>query len=71
LLCSDGLWGYFTDAELGGIVAAYSAREASDILVSRARTRAEGEGDNISVVILKLVDAPAVSSKTSASRVSN
>ncbi len=59
LLCSDGLWGYFSDTELGGVVAAYSAREASELLISRARTRAEGEGDNASVVVLKLVEVPA------------
>ena len=58
LLCSDGLWGYFSDAELGSMVAAYSAREASDQLISRARVRAHGEGDNISVVIIKLLEAP-------------
>jgi PPM family protein phosphatase len=59
LLCSDGLWGYFGDAELGGVMAAYSAREASELLINRARTRAHGEGDNVSVVILKFVEAPA------------
>lgn len=58
LLCSDGLWGYFGDAELGSVLAAYSAREASEMLIDRARTRAQGEGDNVSLVILKLVDAP-------------
>ena len=41
------------------MVAAYSAREASELLISRARKRAQGEGDNVSVAILKLVDAPA------------
>jgi len=59
LLCSDGLWGYFGDAELGGVLAAYSAREASELLINRARTRAHGEGDNVSVVVLKFVEAPA------------
>ena len=58
LLCSDGLWGYFSDSELGGVVAAFPAREACDTLINRARARAKGEGDNISVVILKLVEAP-------------
>lgn len=58
LLCSDGLWGYFGDPELGSVLAAYSAREASELLIGRARTRAQGEGDNVSLVILKLVDAP-------------
>ncbi len=58
LLCSDGLWGYFGDAELGGVIAAHSAREASELLIDRARTRAKGEGDNVSLVILKLVSVP-------------
>ena len=58
LLCSDGLWGYFSDTELGSLVSAYSAREASDQLITRARTRACGEGDNVSVVIIKLLEAP-------------
>jgi PPM family protein phosphatase len=56
LLCSDGLWAYFGDAELGSMLAAYSAREACELLISRARTRAKGEGDNASLAILKLVD---------------
>lgn len=58
LLCSDGLWGYFGEAELGGVIAAYSAREASELLIGRARTRAKGEGDNVSLAILKLVGVP-------------
>ena len=59
LLCSDGLWGYFSDTELACVVAAHSAREASELLIARARTRAQGEGDNVSLAILKLVEAPA------------
>ncbi|MDR1276147.1 MAG: protein phosphatase 2C domain-containing protein [Candidatus Accumulibacter sp.] len=58
LLCSDGLWGYFSDTELGNVLASHSAREASDLLITRARSRARGAGDNISVAILKLVEAP-------------
>lgn len=64
VLCSDGLWGYFGDAELGSVVAAYSAREASDLLINRARQRARGEGDNISVVIIKLLEAPEKAKKS-------
>ncbi|MFT3849180.1 MAG: protein phosphatase 2C domain-containing protein [Propionivibrio sp.] len=64
LLCSDGLWGYFGDAELGGIIAAYSAREASALLIGRARTRAKGEGDNVSLALLKLVEASVPAKKT-------
>ncbi len=57
LLCSDGLWAYFGEAELGGVLAAHTARGASGLLIDRARNRAQGEGDNVSLVILKLVEA--------------
>lgn len=66
LLCSDGLWSYFSDAELGGVLSAYSARDASDVLISRARTRAKGEGDNVSLAILRLLEAPAAKAKPEA-----
>ena len=58
VLCSDGVWGYFSDAELGSLVETYSAREACDRLIDRARTRAQGDGDNASLVVIKLLDAP-------------
>ena len=56
LLCSDGLWGYFSESELGSILTSHSAREASTLLMNRARDRAQGEGDNVSLVILMLID---------------
>ena len=56
VLCSDGLWAYFDDAELGGIGASFSARQASEILLERARERGAGGGDNISLAIIKLVE---------------
>jgi len=55
LLCSDGLWAYFGDAELAGVLAANSARDACEVLIGRARKRARGEGDNISLAIFKFV----------------
>ena len=61
LLCSDGLWSYFGAAELGGVIAAYSAREAAERLIDRARSRSHGDGDNISLAIVKLVEAPKAS----------
>jgi serine/threonine protein phosphatase PrpC len=64
VLCSDGVWGYFGDAELGSLVAAYSAREASNLLIERARARAQGDGDNASLVVIKLLDAPEKPGKT-------
>ena len=57
LLCSDGLWAYFGEAELGSILVTYSARDACELLIGRARMRARGDGDNASVAILKLLDA--------------
>lgn len=60
VLCSDGLWSYFTDQELAWVIqGAASAREASELLINRARALAKGEGDNISLAILKLLAAPA------------
>lgn len=57
LLCSDGLWAYFDDGELGAAVDAHGPREASDLLLRQARQRAQGHGDNLSLAIIKL-DAP-------------
>lgn len=59
LICSDGLWAYFDDGELGRLIDARPPREAAEALISLARERADGEGDNISVAIVKLVEAPA------------
>ncbi|NMG35244.1 SpoIIE family protein phosphatase [Azoarcus sp. TTM-91] len=59
LLCSDGLWGYFSDAELGEVIHHLPAREAAQRLIAEARKRSGGYGDNISLAIVKLVEAPA------------
>ena len=59
LLCSDGLWAYFDDAELGRTLNSFPPRVAAEHLIGLARERAEGEGDNISVAIVKLVEVPA------------
>ena len=56
LLCSDGLWAYFTDAELGGVLAAHAPRAAAELLIQRARDRAQGRGDNCSLAIVKLTE---------------
>ena len=37
LLCSDGLWAYFDDEEMGEIIAENSARRASAMLIEEAR----------------------------------
>ena len=55
LLCSDGLWAYFADDEIGTVLATMNAREACQTLISRARERAKGEGDNLSLAVIRLV----------------
>ncbi|HTP73982.1 MAG TPA: protein phosphatase 2C domain-containing protein [Burkholderiaceae bacterium] len=54
LACSDGLWHYFTPKELGAIVHALPPREASEMLVSKARQRARGAGDNLSLALIRI-----------------
>jgi len=56
LACSDGLWHYFTPRELGAILHALPPREASEMLVNKARQRARGGGDNLSLALVR-VDA--------------
>ena len=54
MTCSDGLWHYFNTGELGSVLATLTAREATEFLIEKARSRANGGGDNISVVVVKL-----------------
>ncbi|MDE2147571.1 MAG: serine/threonine-protein phosphatase [Burkholderiales bacterium] len=54
LACSDGLWHYFTPKEIGAIVHALPPREASEMLVSKARQRARGGGDNLSLALTRI-----------------
>ncbi|XYJ11948.1 PP2C family protein-serine/threonine phosphatase [Telluria sp. B2] len=55
LLCSDGLWHFFTDAELGAALARSTPRQASEMLINKAAERSQGKGGNCSMVIVKLV----------------
>ncbi len=54
LACSDGVWHYFSDSEMGSALSMLSPREATEFLIQKARTRARGGGDNLSLVIVKL-----------------
>ncbi|MDO5626462.1 MAG: protein phosphatase 2C domain-containing protein [Pseudomonadota bacterium] len=54
LACSDGLWHYFTTEELGSVLSSLPPREASEFLVEKARSRAMGGGDNLSLAIVKM-----------------
>lgn len=55
LLCSDGLWHFFTDAELGAATTKATPRQASEMLINKAGERSQGKGGNCSLVIVKLV----------------
>lgn len=54
LACSDGVWHYFTSSEIGSALSMLSPREATEFLIQKARSRARGGGDNLSLVIVKL-----------------
>ncbi|HWH74654.1 MAG TPA: protein phosphatase 2C domain-containing protein [Methylibium sp.] len=54
LVCSDGLWHYFTPRELGAIVHTLPPRDASEMLIGKARHRARGGGDNLSLAIVRV-----------------
>jgi serine/threonine protein phosphatase PrpC len=54
LACSDGVWHYFNNGEIGSVVSTLSAREATEFLIEKARSRGHGGGDNLSLVIVKL-----------------
>ena len=57
MCCSDGLWHYFNSRELATVMQSLSPREAAELLINKARQRAQGGGDNLSLAIVKLVDA--------------
>lgn len=42
LLCSDGLWAYFKNDELGAVLDQEPPRKAAEMLIDRARQRARG-----------------------------
>ncbi len=54
MACSDGVWHYFTTAEIGSVLSSLSAREATEFLIQKARSRGHGGGDNLSLVVVKL-----------------
>jgi len=58
IACSDGIWHYFSDSEIGSALSMLSPREATEFLIQKARSRARGGGDNLSLVIVKLEPSP-------------
>ncbi len=57
LLCSDGLWNYFHAGELVLVIESMNLREAAETLMQRARDRAQGQGDNCSLALMRYVCA--------------
>ena len=64
MACSDGVWHYFSPAELASVVQALTPREATEFLIEKARSRGKGVGDNLSLVIVK-IEAPLPEKKLS------
>ncbi|QDL54741.1 PP2C family protein-serine/threonine phosphatase [Rhodoferax aquaticus] len=54
MTCSDGVWHYFNNGEIGSVLSSLSAREATEFLIEKARARGQGTGDNLSLVVVKL-----------------
>jgi serine/threonine protein phosphatase PrpC len=53
LLCTDGLWTYFSEQELGEIITSLPVKEAVARIITLARERAQGDGDNLSAILLQ------------------
>lgn len=69
LLCTDGLWHYLSDVELGVAIAMNTPRQASELLINKARERAVGSsGDNCTLAIVKLVEIPQEAKNYTASK---
>jgi PPM family protein phosphatase len=60
MACSDGLWHYFNTGELGMVLSSLTPREAAEFLVKKARERARGGGDNLSLVIAKMEETSEI-----------
>ncbi len=63
MLCSDGIWAYFTDREIGEFLALNTARVACEKIISLARQRAAGRGDNLSLAVIRLIEVEEAKSK--------
>jgi len=59
LLCTDGFWPYVDKAELGAAIAMNTPRQACEMLLAKARERADGTvADNCSLIVVKLGPLP-------------
>jgi serine/threonine protein phosphatase PrpC len=53
MACSDGVWPYFSEVELGSILNHCNPREATELIISTARSRSKKRGDNLSLAVVK------------------
>ena len=53
MACSDGVWPYYKDAEMGSILENCNPREATELIITMARARSKRRGDNLSIAIAK------------------
>ncbi len=67
MMCSDGVWHYFTDQDLEIATSKLQPRECCRYLIDKARTRAGGRGDNLSLIVIELSRLPAPGETSSAS----
>lgn len=54
MACSDGVWHYFSPQEMGQTIQTLVPREATAALIDRARERAHGGGDNLSIALIRI-----------------
>lgn len=66
LVCSDGIWAYFSNEELGRLLDVMAPRQAAETLIEQARVRAAGRGDNCSLAIVRLREVEGQSTKKAA-----
>lgn len=53
MACSDGVWPYLKEAEMGAILESCTPREATELMIATARNRCNKRGDNLSIAIAK------------------
>ena len=54
MTCSDGVWHYFSAQEMANAIQTMTPREATAWLIDRARERANGGGDNLSIALIRI-----------------
>jgi serine/threonine protein phosphatase PrpC len=67
MACSDGLWHYFQSHEIASALVDLAPRDAAQALVSGARRRARGGGDNLSLALVRM-EPPETVEKADPSR---